>query len=221
MVFGEEGKLRSAHVSAELEAGAQRLRASRIKRLLDVFGAAFGIIFLAPVLILVAVVIRLESPGPVLFRQRRTGRDGAVFQMFKFRTMYGVEDGSTIIQAKKHDPRVTRFGAFLRRTSIDELPQLLNVLKNEMSLIGPRPHALAHDNLYGGMIDDYRLRFLAKPGITGFAQVSGFRGATPDMEAMARRVALDLDYIAAWSLALDLRILVRTFLTGPFHPAAY
>ncbi len=204
-----------------LDAGGARLRASRLKRLIDVLAASFGLIFLAPVLILVAVVIRLETPGPVLFRQRRTGRGGDVFQMYKFRTMYGIEDGATIVQARRDDPRITRFGAFLRRTSIDELPQLLNVLNNDMSLIGPRPHAVAHDILYSELIEDYRLRFLAKPGITGLAQVSGYRGATPDSDAMARRVALDLQYITDWSLALDVRILLRTLLSGPFHPAAY
>ncbi len=212
---------RPASIPVALDAGGARLRASRLKRLFDVLAASFGLIFLAPVLILVAVIIRLETPGPVLFRQRRTGRGGAVFHMYKFRTMYGTEDGATIVQATRDDPRITRFGAFLRRASIDELPQLLNVLKNDMSLIGPRPHAVAHDILYGELIEDYRLRFLAKPGITGLAQVSGYRGATPDSDAMARRVALDLQYITDWSLALDLRVLLRTFLGGPFHPAAF
>ena len=210
-----------AAIPATLKAGATRLRGSRLKRAMDVLVAGLGLLFLAPVLILVALIIRLESAGPVLFRQRRTGRDGAVFHMYKFRTMYGVEDGATIRQATPDDPRITRFGAFLRRASIDEIPQLLNVLKNDMSLIGPRPHAVAHDLLYGALIDDYRLRFLAKPGISGLAQVSGYRGATPDNETMARRIAVDLDYIAQWSLALDIRVLMRTFLTGPFDPAAY
>jgi putative colanic acid biosynthesis UDP-glucose lipid carrier transferase len=204
-----------------LETGAARMHASSLKRAMDVLVAGCGLLFLAPVLLLVALVIRLETPGPVLFRQRRTGRGGKIFYMYKFRSMYATEDGAAIKQATPDDPRITRFGAFLRRTSIDEIPQLLNVLKNDMSLIGPRPHAVAHDVLYGALIDEYRLRFLAKPGISGLAQVSGHRGATPDSEAMARRVALDLDYIASWSFALDIRILIRTVLTGPFHPAAY
>ncbi len=208
-------------IPGALEAGAARMKASRLKRAMDVLVAGLGLLFLAPVLILVALVVRLETPGPVLFRQRRTGRGGNVFYMYKFRSMYATEDGATIKQATAGDPRITRFGAFLRRTSIDEIPQLLNVLKNDMSLIGPRPHAVAHDLLYGALINDYSLRFLAKPGISGLAQVSGYRGATPDAEAMARRVALDLDYIADWSIGLDIRILIRTVLTGPFHPAAY
>ncbi len=204
-----------------LEVGAARMHASRLKRAMDVLVAGCGLLFLAPVLLLVALVIRFETPGPVLFRQRRTGCGGAVFYMYKFRSMRTTDDGAAIKQATPGDPRITRFGAFLRRTSIDEIPQLLNVLKNDMSLIGPRPHAVAHDILYGAMIDDYRLRFMAKPGISGLAQVSGHRGATPDNEAMARRVAVDLEYIADWSFALDVRILIRTVLTGPFHPAAY
>ena len=201
--------------------GARRLNASGLKRALDVLGAALGLLFLAPVLILVALIIRIEGPGPILFRQRRTGHDGAPFFIYKFRTMRVMEDGSTIVQATPDDDRTTSFGAFLRRSSIDELPQLLNVLKDEMSLVGPRPHALAHDTYYCAVIPDYDLRFLIKPGISGLAQVSGFRGATPNDETMAARVALDLDYVRRWSFALDVRILLRTLLGGPFHPAAY
>ena len=204
-----------------LESGGRRLRASTLKRLMDIAGAFCGLVFLAPFLLLVALVILIESRGPVFFRQRRTGCGGKPFYIYKFRTMRVVEDGPTIVQATPDDSRTTRFGAFLRRSSIDELPQLLNVLKNEMSLIGPRPHAVAHDVHYAALVPDYERRFLAKPGISGLAQVSGFRGETPNTQSMAARVALDLDYIAHWSFRLDVHILIQTLLAGPFHPAAY
>jgi putative colanic acid biosynthesis UDP-glucose lipid carrier transferase len=194
---------------------------SGFKRSIDVVGAGFGLLFLAPFLLLVVLLIRLESPGPALFRQRRKGRGGVPFVIYKFRTMRCLEDGPEIRQAERGDDRATRFGLFLRRSSIDELPQLLNVLKGEMSLVGPRPHALAHDEFYGAVLEDYDARFLARPGISGLAQVSGLRGATPHIEWMAARVALDLEYIGHWSLGLDLRILLRTFVAGPFDPAAF
>ena len=195
--------------------------ASGLKRLIDVLGAGFGLVFLAPFLLLVALTIRLESPGPALFRQRRTGRGGVPFVIYKFRTMRCLEDGPHITQASRGDRRTTRLGALLRRSSIDELPQLINVLKGDMSLVGPRPHALAHDQLYAAAIDNYEARFLARPGISGLAQVSGLRGATPSVECMAARVALDLEYIQRWSIILDVRILVQTLLMGPFDPAAF
>jgi putative colanic acid biosysnthesis UDP-glucose lipid carrier transferase len=194
---------------------------SRFKRLIDVAGASFGLVFLAPFLLLVALLIRLESPGPALFRQRRKGRGGVPFAIYKFRTMRCLEDGPEIRQAERGDHRTTWLGAFLRRSSIDELPQLLNVLKGDMSLVGPRPHALAHDEFYGAAIENYDARFLARPGISGLAQVSGLRGPTPNIEWMAARVALDLKYIRNWSVGLDLRILLQTFVVGPFDPAAF
>jgi putative colanic acid biosynthesis UDP-glucose lipid carrier transferase len=194
---------------------------SRLKRLIDVAGAGFGLVFLAPFLLLVALVIRLESPGPALFRQRRKGRGGVPFVIYKFRTMGCLEDGPDIQQAQERDCRATRFGAFLRRSSIDELPQLLNVLKGDMSLVGPRPHAVAHDEFYAGAVAGYETRFLTRPGISGLAQVSGLRGATPNVEMMAARIALDLEYIRRWSIGLDLRILWQTLLIGPFDPSAF
>lgn len=207
--------------NAQVIAGARRINSSGLKRTLDVIGAIFGLIFLFPALLAAAVCVRLESPGPILFRQRRTGRGGAIFQMYKFRSMSVIEDGPTIVQASKHDPRVTRSGAFLRRSSIDELPQLLNVLKGDMSLIGPRPHAVAHDLYYQPLVEDYETRFLVRPGISGLAQVSGFRGPTPDVQTMAHRVAFDVEYIRTWTIMSDIRILIRTFLSGPNDPGAF
>jgi lipopolysaccharide/colanic/teichoic acid biosynthesis glycosyltransferase len=207
--------------SDPLDLGATRLAGSNLKRLLDIFGALAGLLILAPLLLVVALLIMIESPGSPIFRQRRTGYGGAPFVIYKFRTMRVVEDGPTIIQARREDHRITKVGALLRRTSVDELPQLVNVLKGEMSLVGPRPHALAHDEYYGSMITEYDGRFKTKPGLTGLAQVSGLRGPTPDVATMAARIEKDLDYIRGWSILLDVRILLQTGLIFAFHPAAY
>lgn len=211
--------MREAHHG--LEAGAQRLRASRAKRLIDIVGSIAGLVFLLPLFVLVASLICLESRGSPIFRQRRTGYKGEPFIIYKFRTMSVAEDGDDVVQAVRGDTRVTQLGSFLRRSSIDELPQLLNVLKGEMSLVGPRPHAVAHDEYYGQMIVGYSERFGAKPGLTGLAQVSGLRGGTEDISLMAARVERDVEYIGHWSLWLDLRILVRTLWMGPFDRSAY
>ena len=181
------------------------------KRLLDVTVAAASLVLLVPLLSATAVAIKLESRGPVIFRQRRHGFNGQPFAIYKLRTMKVQEDGAAVVQATEKDPRVTRVGRFLRATSIDELPQLLNVLQGDMSLVGPRPHALIHDYEYGRMIANYAFRHHVKPGITGWAQVQGYRGGTPRLELMERRIALDLWYIDNWSLTLDLRIMLRTF----------
>ena len=204
-----------------LDRGAARLASSYLKRLFDIVGGLAGLLILSPLLVLVAVLIVIESPGSPIFRQRRSGYNGAPFVIYKFRTMRVVEDGPDIVQARREDDRITTVGALLRRTSVDELPQLLNVLKGEMSLIGPRPHALAHDEYYGALISNYTGRFKTKPGLTGMAQVAGLRGATPDVASMAARVEKDLDYIRDWSILLDLRILLQTALIFAFHPAAY
>jgi undecaprenyl-phosphate galactose phosphotransferase/putative colanic acid biosynthesis UDP-glucose lipid carrier transferase len=180
------------------------------KRLLDVTVAAVALGLLTPLLLVVAVVIKLESKGPVIFRQRRHGFNGKSFVIYKLRTMKVQEDGGAVVQATKQDPRVTRVGRLLRQTSIDELPQLLNVLQGHMSMVGPRPHALIHDHEYGGMIANYAFRHHVKPGITGWAQVHGYRGGTPQLELMERRVALDLWYIDNWSLVLDISIIFKT-----------
>jgi Undecaprenyl-phosphate glucose phosphotransferase len=181
------------------------------KRLLDVTVAATSLVLLAPLVFVAAVAIKLESRGPVIFRQRRHGFNGQSFAIYKLRTMKVLEEGAEVVQATEKDPRVTRVGRFLRATSIDELPQLLNVLQGHMSIVGPRPHALIHDFEYGSMIANYAFRHHVKPGITGWAQVQGYRGGTPRLELMERRIALDLWYIDNWSIALDISIMLRTF----------
>jgi len=181
-----------------------------VKRTMDVIMASFALVFFLPILVLTAVAIKLDSPGPVIFRQARTGFNGKRFVILKFRTMTVQEDGANVVQATPYDSRVTKIGRLLRESSIDELPQLWNVLKGDMSLIGPRPHALAHDNYFETVLRDYAFRHNVKPGITGWAQCNGARGPTPTIEHVAERVKLDLWYITNWSLWLDLLILVKT-----------
>jgi putative colanic acid biosynthesis UDP-glucose lipid carrier transferase len=216
-----ELEMNSEHVVGNVESGARKLQNSREKRWLDIVGSAIGILFLLPLFILVAIAICVESRGPVFFRQRRTGYGGSVFVIYKFRTMRVVEDGPEVSHALRHDHRVTRLGYLLRRSSVDELPQLFNVLKGDMSLVGPRPHAIAHDEFYGSEIDSYSRRFLAKPGITGLAQVTGFRGHVADINEMVGRVDKDLIYIRAWSFWLDIKILAKTVLICLFSSDAF
>jgi putative colanic acid biosysnthesis UDP-glucose lipid carrier transferase len=186
-----------------------------MKALEDFILAALILVAISPVLLLVALAIKLDSPGPVFFRQKRMGWNGRIFSIWKFRSMQAnLPQGGPILQAQKNDPRITRVGAFIRRTSLDELPQVFNVLTGEMSLVGPRPHAIQHDEEYSRRISDYYARHNIKPGITGLAQVRGFRGETRDIEQMIQRVESDIEYINNWSLWLDLTILVRT--TGAF-----
>jgi putative colanic acid biosynthesis UDP-glucose lipid carrier transferase len=187
------------------------------KRAADlVFGALLLAASVLPML-MIAAAIKVTSPGPVFFRQRRYGLDGREIMVWKFRTMTCCDDGASVRQATRVDDRVTSIGAILRRTSLDELPQLLNVLEGNMSLVGPRPHATAHNEQYRGLIDGYMLRHKVKPGITGLAQVSGYRGETETLEKMQRRVACDHQYIREWSFWIDLKILLKTLqvvLTG-------
>ncbi|HEX5775336.1 MAG TPA: sugar transferase [Caulobacteraceae bacterium] len=183
---------------------------SRGKRALDLVGAVVAIILFLPLLLIIAAAIRLESPGPAVFRQRRGGLNGRTFTIYKFRTMRAQEDGDVILQAYSGDERITWLGRLLRRTSMDELPQLVNVLKGEMSLVGPRPHALAHDRFYGELIPDYARRLRTRPGLTGLAQVAGLRGETREIDLMAERVRHDLRYIEEWSLLLDLQLIAGT-----------
>ena len=204
-----------------LELGAKRLRTAKLKRLVDFLGAAGALLLLAPFLLIVALCIWLESPGPVMFRQRRTGCGGAPFLIYKFRTMWVFEDGDRVVQVARRDQRVTRVGALLRRASIDELPNLINVFKGDMSLVGPRPHAIAHDEYYSATVPYYGTRFMTRPGMTGLAQVSGLRGETSEVHAMAARVAKDVEYIREWSMLLDFKIMLRTLSVVAFHPAAY
>ncbi|KJC53658.1 glycosyl transferase [Bradyrhizobium sp. LTSPM299] len=182
-----------------------------VKRTIDILMAAVAVIFFSPVMALTAIAIKLDSPGPVIFRQHRKGFNGRQFVIFKFRTMTVQENGPTVAQATRDDPRVTGIGRLLRSASIDELPQLMNVLKGDMSLIGPRPHALAHDNHFENILSDYAFRHHVKPGITGWAQCNGARGATPSIEHISERVRLDLWYINNWTLWLDVQILIKTF----------
>jgi Undecaprenyl-phosphate glucose phosphotransferase len=191
------------------------------KRALDVTGALSLLLLLAPAMLVTALLIKLDSPGPVLFRQCRGGFNAKRFQIFKFRTMTVMEDGAAVSQAKQNDPRVTRFGRILRASSIDELPQLFNVLLGDMSLVGPRPHALAHDDEYSRVIAEYAYRHHVKPGITGWAQIHGARGETAQIEAMKERLNLDLWYIGNWRLWLDVVILVRTVVEVLKHRNAY
>jgi putative colanic acid biosysnthesis UDP-glucose lipid carrier transferase len=185
-----------------------------------VFGCLFLILF-APVMVIVAAAIKLDSKGPVFFRQRRHGYNHQIVEVFKFRTMTVMEDGASITQATKNDKRITRVGAFLRRTSLDELPQFLNVVRGEMSVVGPRPHALAHNDYYGNIIENYANRHRVKPGLTGWAQVHGFRGETKETRLMTERVRCDLEYIDNWSIWLDLKIIIMTPLFALVQRSAY
>lgn len=198
-----------------------RSATSLCKRSADVVGATLVLIPLLPLLLLVALAIVLTSRGPVLFRQNRTGLNGRVFRIAKFRTMHVLEDGEELRHATRADSRTTRVGALLRRTSIDELPQLFNILLGDMSFVGPRPHAVAHDTYYGTRLPGYRLRFAARPGLTGLAQVRGMRGEVRTLAGMAERVAADREYIANWSFRLDLTIALRTLPRLLFDRAAY
>jgi putative colanic acid biosynthesis UDP-glucose lipid carrier transferase len=181
-----------------------------IKTSLDYVVAAVGLICLAPFLALVALAIKIDSPGPVFFRQRRYGQNNQIFRIFKFRTMAVTEDGKHVKQAERNDPRVTRVGRFLRRSSIDELPQLINVLTGDMSIVGPRPHALAHDQIFEEKLDLFSRRRRVRPGLTGWAQVHGFRGETRTTEDIRSRMQHDLYYIDNWSIWLDIEIITRT-----------
>lgn len=196
---------------------------ARLKRSVDVVLSCLALLFLAPLLCLVALAIRLESPGPVIFRQTRNGLDQRNFRVWKFRTMRMDDDPNRAAsaQATRIDPRVTRIGRFLRRSSIDELPQLINVLRGDMSLVGPRPHPVPLDARFAPMLKLYAARHRVLPGITGLAQIHGCRGETDTLEKMAQRLRYDLEYIRSWSPWLDLKIILAT-LCGRFtHPNAY
>jgi Undecaprenyl-phosphate glucose phosphotransferase len=180
------------------------------KRSLDIAISISGILVLMPMFLIVAFAIKLDFPGPTLFVQTRHGFNSKRFKIFKFRTMTVLEDGATIRQAVQGDERVTRIGSWLRRTSIDELPQLFNVLRGDMSIVGPRPHAAAHDSYYAKFISHYAFRHHMKPGITGWAQIHGLRGSTPTLQSMKERIDLDIWYVDNWTLWLDIKIILRT-----------
>jgi putative colanic acid biosynthesis UDP-glucose lipid carrier transferase len=181
-----------------------------IKRASDIVLASVILALVLPVMLVIAIGVKLSSHGPVLFRQRRYGLDGKEIVVYKFRTMTVLEDGNVIRQATRNDRRVTRFGAFLRQFSLDELPQFFNVLQGRMSVVGPRPHAVAHNEMYRRLIKGYMIRHKVRPGITGLAQVNGLRGETATLDKMQSRIEHDLDYLRNWSLQLDLQIVVKT-----------
>ena len=181
-----------------------------IKRTADFLFSLFVLILISPVLLVIALGIKFTSPGPIIFKQRRYGLDGQQILVYKFRSMTVTEDGATVTQATKNDQRITPLGAFLRKTSLDELPQFINVLQGRMSVVGPRPHAVAHNEEYRKLIKGYMVRHKVKPGITGWAQVNGFRGETDTLEKMEQRVHYDLEYLRNWSPRLDMLIVAKT-----------
>jgi len=192
-----------------------------VKRISDIIIASVIIVLISPLLLAIAIGVKLGSPGPVLFKQRRNGLDGHEIVVYKFRSMRTMEDGEVVRQATRNDPRVTPFGAFLRRTSFDELPQFFNVMAGTMSIVGPRPHAVTHNEEYRQIIKAYMVRHKVKPGITGWAQVNGQRGETDTVEKMRMRVEYDLEYLRNWSLGLDLKIIVSTIRVLFFDRQAY
>jgi len=191
------------------------------KRLEDIILSMMILAFISPVLILISLFVKFTSPGPVIFRQIRYGMDGKPIKVWKFRSMSVMENDNTVVQAKKHDARITKVGKFLRRTSLDELPQFFNVLFGEMSIVGPRPHAVSHNEQYRSLIEGYMLRHKVKPGITGWAQINGWRGETDTLDKMQKRVEYDLEYIREWSVWFDIKIIVLTVFKGFVHKSAY
>ena len=181
-----------------------------IKRISDIVISLAILLMISPLLIAIAIAVKATSAGPVIFKQRRYGLDGEEILVYKFRSMKVCEDGNVVKQAQKNDSRLTSIGGFLRKTSLDELPQFINVLQGRMSIVGPRPHAIAHNEMYRKLIKGYMIRHKAKPGITGWAQVNGLRGETETLDKMATRIEYDLDYLRNWSLGLDLKIILMT-----------
>ncbi len=212
----------AGHLAVDLSVTPLDGLARIVKRLEDLVLGALISLLIIPVCLAIAIAIKVTSPGPVLFKQHRTGANGRRFKVYKFRSMVVHEErNGHVTQARKGDPRITRVGAFLRRTSLDELPQFYNVLQGRMSIVGPRPHALAHNEYYKDIVESYMKRHKVKPGITGWAQVNGYRGETDTVEKMEKRVACDLWYIDNWSLWLDLRIIGLTVFRGLVNPNAY
>ncbi|MTD42693.1 undecaprenyl-phosphate glucose phosphotransferase [Erwinia sp. CPCC 100877] len=192
-----------------------------IKRIEDIVLSSLILLLISPVLCAIALAVKLSSPGPIIFRQTRYGMDGRPIKVWKFRSMRVMENDAVVKQATKGDPRVTRVGNFLRRTSLDELPQFINVFMGGMSIVGPRPHAVAHNEQYRSLIEGYMLRHKVKPGITGWAQINGWRGETDTLEKMEKRVEFDLEYIREWSLWFDIKIVFLTIFKGFVNKAAY
>jgi putative colanic acid biosynthesis UDP-glucose lipid carrier transferase len=192
-----------------------------VKRISDIVLGTIILVLISPILAILAIGVKLSSPGPVIFKQKRNGLDGEEIVVYKFRSMRVMDNGTVVKQATKDDPRITKFGAFIRKTSLDELPQFINVLQGRMSIVGPRPHAVAHNEEYRKLIKAYMVRHKVKPGITGWAQVNGYRGETETIDKMQARIEYDLEYLRNWSLGLDLQIIVRTIRLVLFDRNAY
>ena len=192
-----------------------------IKRAEDLIFGTIITLLISPLMLIIAIGIKLTSRGPVIFKQDRYGLSGQKITVYKFRSMRVMENADVVIQATKQDPRVTRFGSFLRRKSLDELPQFINVLQGRMSIVGPRPHAIAHNEEYRKIVDNYMIRHKVKPGITGLAQVSGYRGEVDTLDKMEKRVQYDIEYIQNWSLWLDIKIILKTMTKGFSGENAY
>lgn len=197
--------------------GANRL----VKRIADIVLSAAILILISPLLLIISVAVKVTSPGPVFFKQQRYGIDGKAIKVWKFRSMTVMENNEKVVQATKGDARITPLGSFLRKTSLDELPQFINSLKGEMSIVGPRPHAVAHNEEYRKLIGGYMLRHKVKPGITGWAQINGWRGETDTLEKMEKRIEFDLEYISSWSLFWDIKIIFLTVFKGFINKNAY
>jgi putative colanic acid biosynthesis UDP-glucose lipid carrier transferase len=206
--IGQVGKVQTISVYSSPFSGIK----STIKRIEDFIGAALILLLIAIPMLIIALLIKLDSKGPVLFRQIRYGQDGKQIKVYKFRSMTTQDNGDVVKQATKNDARITKLGAILRRTSLDELPQFINVLQGRMSIVGPRPHAVTHNEEYRKLVDFYMLRHKVRPGITGWAQINGWRGETDTLEKMKKRIEFDLEYIREWSLFLDIKIIFLTIL---------
>jgi len=211
LIQGHMGQIDGIPVVAVCETPFQGFNGF-LKRISDIFFSLIILTLISPLLLIIAVAVKLTSPGPIIFKQRRYGLDGKEILVYKFRSMTVTEDGNHILQAQKQDKRITPLGAFLRKSSLDELPQFFNVLQGRMSVVGPRPHAVAHNELYRKQIKGYMIRHKVKPGITGWAQVNGLRGETNTLEKMKDRIDFDLDYLRNWSLRLDTHIILKTIL---------
>jgi len=185
-----------------------------LKRTEDIIVSTIILLLISPILLLITISIKATSKGPIIFKQKRGGINNKEIVIYKFRSMSTQDNGSIVKQATKNDARITPIGKFLRKTSLDELPQFINVIQGKMSIVGPRPHAVAHDLEYGNLIPEYNQRFLVKPGITGLAQINGWRGETDSLEKMQKRVDMDLDYINNWTLWLDIKIIFITIWKG-------
>ena len=192
-----------------------------IKRGSDVVLSLLILLLISPILLALAIGVKVSSPGPVIFRQRRTGLDGEIIEVYKLRSMRTTDNGPVVVQATRNDSRITPFGAFIRKTSLDELPQFINVLQGRMSIVGPRPHAVAHNEQYRRLVKAYMARHKVKPGITGWAQVNGLRGETDTLDKMAARIEYDLEYLRNWTLGLDLLIIAKTIKLVFFDRSAY